>query len=674
MKDESGQRESGKGNFLFRSLNRKIQVLFAVIFILAVAGLQTGMFATLQEGIENKYTQELDQTTSLIVELVRTYVNSSVRNYLIGRAESVKGMVAFYYTQFKEGKITEDEARKRVSDLILDPVGGKVGVTGYLAGVNGKGVLAIHPRTPGADASGHEFMKKATAMKNGYLEYDWKNTGETVARAKAGGMSYFEPWDLIIWASSYKSEFFNLLDLSSLEATLLDIRIGRRGYAFVMDGKGNLLMHPTLKGKNILDDQDGKGVYYARQMIELQDGLISYSLAGENAKDKSLTRFTRYADLDLIVGAKVYYEDINGLLASALRFGIISALIALVVANILVYLLVSRLTRPITLMRKLADAVAQGDLSGRVPIQSTDEIGTMAINFNELVGAMESIITRLKTSSSELFMAVQELSVSSQEITSTSNQQAAAVKEIVSTMEDSDQLSKSIAGRIREVSAIANSTKAVVEQGDRKVSLILDKMREIRSSNDGTIRGIKTLGEKINSIWDIVNIINGIADQTKIIAFNAELEAAAAGPAGKNFQIVAAEIRRLADSTVVSTGEIKNKINEIQHSSDHLIIASEEGTTRIQEGGSISEELRNMFGDIRSSSEISAASAEKIALSISQQVTAFEQILLTLRQISEGIDNFVATTKATVKFAGSLKEMANGMQGIVQTYKVGSHG
>ena len=73
-----------------------------------------------------------------------------------------------------------------------------------------------------------------------------------------------------------------------------------------------------------------------------------------------------------------------------------------------------------------------------------------------------------------------------------------------------------------------------------------------------TISGIKMLGEKIESIWDIVNIINGIADQTKIIAFNAELEASAAGEAGKNFQIVATEIRRLADSTVSSTNEINN--------------------------------------------------------------------------------------------------------------------
>ncbi|OHD81162.1 MAG: hypothetical protein A3J97_10890 [Spirochaetes bacterium RIFOXYC1_FULL_54_7] len=668
------KRTASRGNFLSRSLNMKIQFLFAGIFIIAVSGLQFGMFINLYKGIEDKYTQELDQTTALIAEVVRTYVDSSVRNYLIGRAESVRGMVGHYHAQYLAGRLTEAEALRQVSDLILDPVGGKVGDTGYLAGVSGAGVLVIHPRTPGADASGHEFMRRATAMKDGYIEYDWQNTGETEARAKAGGMSYFAPWDLIIWASSYKNEFFNLIDLSMLEASLKDIRIGSRGYAFVMDNSGKLLIHPSLKGRNIMDDMDDRGFFYAREMLQRKDGLISYSLQGEGRGERGITRFVHFKELDLIIGAKVYYDDIYGLIRGAQLFGMLSALLALVLANLLVFLLVSRIMRPISLMRKVADAVAAGDLTGRVPIMSSDEIGAMSGNFNDLVDAMEGLLRQLKTTSADILQSVQDLSVSSQEITTTSNQQAAAVKEIVSTMEDSDQLSKSIAVRIREVSTIAKSTKDVVEQGDQKVRLILGKMQEIRSSNAGTIGGIKNLGDKIESIWEIVNIINGIADQTKIIAFNAELEAAAAGTAGKNFQIVAAEIRRLADSTVVSTSEIKNKINEIQHSSDHLIIASEEGTARIQEGGSISEELRAMFDDIRSSSEISASSAEKIAQSISQQVTAFEQILLTLKQISEGIDNFVTTTKSTVKSATSLKQLADGMRSVVETYKVGTDG
>ena len=292
----------------------------------------------------------------------------------------------------------------------------------------------------------------------------------------------------------------------------------------------------------------------------------------------------------------------------------------------------------------------------------------MSAQFNVLIGNFETILKRIRASSRTLLESVQELSVSSQEISSTSNQQAAAVKEIVSTMEDSDQLAKSIATRIHEVTKIAKRMKDVVDKGFGIIKGSLGKMDEIKTTNADTIIGIKSLSDRIENIWDIVNIINGIADQTKIIAFNAELEASSAGEAGKNFQIVASEIRRLADNTVSSTNEIRTKINEIQSSSDNLIVSSEEGTEKISEGWSLSNDLQEVFEDILTSSEISANSAEQIAHSINQQVAAFDQILQTLKQISEGIDNFVLSTKSTTGASAKLKEMADGLDGVLAAY------
>ncbi len=293
----------------------------------------------------------------------------------------------------------------------------------------------------------------------------------------------------------------------------------------------------------------------------------------------------------------------------------------------------------------------------------------------EITGAMEVIIDqtairKAMDSAGEtagvLLDSVRDLTVSSQEISSTSNEQAASVKEIVSTMEDSDQLARTIAAKIDEVTGIANTTKNVVTDGVSIIKQSFAKMNQIKASNSETIAEIRSLGDRIESIWEIVNMINNIADQTRIIAFNAELEASSAGDAGKNFQIVATEIRRLADSTVASTGEIKAKIGEIQNSSDKLIIASEEGTEKIAEGWELSDKLHKVFEEILSSSGLSAKSAEQIALSINQQVSAFEQILLTLKQISEGIDSFVVSTKATTDASEKLREMADSLHVVIE--------
>ena len=176
----------------------------------------------------------------------------------------------------------------------------------------------------------------------------------------------------------------------------------------------------------------------------------------------------------------------------------------------------------------------------------------------------------------------------------------------------------------------------------RSIKAAKVKNEQIRGQQ--TIDGIKILSEKIESIWDIVTLINNVADQAKIIAFNAELEASTAGEAGKSFRIVANEIRRLSDGIIDGTREIKEKINEIQHSSDSLILASESGTEKINAGYENARGLEAKFANIRSSAEITANSADGIAEIIRQQASASEQILIALKEISAGVENFTVAT------------------------------
>ncbi len=319
---------------------------------------------------------------------------------------------------------------------------------------------------------------------------------------------------------------------------------------------------------------------------------------------------------------------------------------------------------------------AELNLAGRQYYMSTigvpifnadgDVLATMEIMVDQT--AIRNAMDSARHTAEGLLDSVQDLTVSSQEISTTSNEQAAAVKEIVSTMEDSDQLAKSIAGKINDVTEITNDTKGVVNSGFSVLRVSLAKMQEIQQANSATLSEIKLLNNRIGSIWDIVNMINIIAAQTKIIAFNAELEASSAGEAGENFQIVASEIRRLADNIVEATDDIKMKITEIQHSSDSLIEVSEAGTVKITEGLTHSQNLQQLFEEVLSSAEISATASDRIALSIKQQVSAFEQILQTLKQISEGVDSFVVSTRSTTGAAEKMREMANSLHSVIEEY------
>ncbi len=311
-----------------------------------------------------------------------------------------------------------------------------------------------------------------------------------------------------------------------------------------------------------------------------------------------------------------------------------------------------------------------GDLTRTIPTSLTDEFEHISHLINQAMGNFRLLLEKIQTTSGTLFDSTVGLSTYAQQIHATSNDQAASVKEMVTAMEDSDRLSKQISGHIREVAEISGQTRSDAERGGAIIRDNRAKMAEIKRTNAATIDGIKTLNDQIKNIWEIVTIINTIANQTKIIAFNAELEASSAGAEGKNFEIVAGEVRRLADNTVESTEEIKGIIHQIQGASDHLILSSEQETNRIQEGWKLSQGLDALFQGILASSEESASSAARISSTIDRQVSAFEGILGTLKHVSGRIESFVESTSATNLAAESLNELAEDLNAIVERYVV----
>jgi len=294
-----------------------------------------------------------------------------------------------------------------------------------------------------------------------------------------------------------------------------------------------------------------------------------------------------------------------------------------------------------------------------VPTDFESEVSYNLYLINQIVLLFRSILNDIHEIGNTMIQPMEGLTEIAQSTASTSLEQSTGVKEILATMEDTDRQTRNIVDKIADVTTVAEGTERNVNAGFETLQSNLDKMTEITDANVSTISGIRELGEKIGSIWEIVKIINDIADQTRIIAFNAELEASSAGDSGKNFHIVANEVRRLAAGITNSVDQIKDRITEIQHSSDNLIITSESGTEKIREGLELSEKLKEKFNDIQSSSEITVESANQIKEIINQQSTAFDQIVATVRQISSGIENFSTSTSTVNNTAQKLKEAAN---------------
>lgn len=241
----------------------------------------------------------------------------------------------------------------------------------------------------------------------------------------------------------------------------------------------------------------------------------------------------------------------------------------------------------------------------------------------------------------------------------TSQNQSAAVKEIVATMQDSTQLANNIGEKIKEVTNLAEQSRDAVMSGNLALQKNVEELQNIKNTNMLTIDGIKALNTKINGIWDIISIINGVADKTKIIAFNAELEASNSGEAGKNFHVVATEIRRLSDNIIDSIKKIKEIITEIQKASDTLIQDSEKGTAQIDSGYESALSLENEFESIMHSSNITADSSHQILSNVEQLTGASEQIFITLQDIAKGIESFSQNITSIYSASENVKEIAS---------------
>ena len=189
------------------------------------------------------------------------------------------------------------------------------------------------------------------------------------------------------------------------------------------------------------------------------------------------------------------------------------------------------------------------------------------------------------------------------------------------------------------------------------------EMEDIIKDGEKNIDDIVKLGEKSQEINTVMEIINNIADQTKLIAFNAALEASSAGEAGKRFNVVAVEIRRLADNVMESTSDIAKKINEIQESINLLIMSSEKTSIEMSQGKEAQSETIGILQNILEGAKINTEASKQISISTHQQETASEQVVIALKEISEGstqnakaIDQTVDITKLLLKESAKLKK------------------
>ncbi|MCR5763633.1 MAG: hypothetical protein K6G00_09665 [Treponema sp.] len=284
-----------------------------------------------------------------------------------------------------------------------------------------------------------------------------------------------------------------------------------------------------------------------------------------------------------------------------------------------------------------------------------DEIAYNQYLANETLKRMLSILESSESIGNEISKSANTLITISNETEATAVEQSTATKEILSTMEEMKAPAKKIEDSISHITDLSDKTAQEVLEGYTALQEKLKKMEEITQLNNKLIIGIRELSSKVTSIGDIINVINAVADQTKLIAFNAELEANKVHGDEQNFRNVATEIRRLANKIMDSTHEIKNYIIQIQDARDILTHNSQNNTYQIQQGMELSRTLNQHFGNISRSANTNANASAEIKDLIGQENVSFKQVIITLKQITNGIQNFSTSTRTLTDTSSILR-------------------
>lgn len=359
----------------------------------------------------------------------------------------------------------------------------------------------------------------------------------------------------------------------------------------------------------VLDEAGQSKALYATQVLDYSDTPFAVLLVAMD-RDQYMARLRTASTQAWLIGGCL------------LLFGVVGAYVT---ARVLGWR-INSVVRGVNL-------VAGGDLSQPIRVSGKDEIAILAGAAETMRQQLHALVSQMGQNASLLQASTQLLSGSVESQAATSSEMSSSVAEITSTMEELSASSSQIAENSESVVSIANRTHTHAQQGAQVMQQMLDSMRGIQRDNQASIQEILGLGQKSQEISRVMEIINTLADQTRLIAFNAALEASSAGETGRRFGVVAAEIRRLADNVTQSTTEIESRVSEIQDAIGRLVVTSEQGVKSVEVGMSSSVQAVERLDTLVEDASHSADSARQISLATQQQKTASRQVVTALREI-----------------------------------------
>jgi len=329
--------------------------------------------------------------------------------------------------------------------------------------------------------------------------------------------------------------------------------------------------------------------------------------------------------------------QINQAASSALWVGLVSLCVAAVLIGVLSQWLVNRrLVNPITHLIRQIEQLSLGRLGQPIKSHRADELGTLARAANQLRDFLEDTFGQLKRSTGELDRASGELNTIATRMAQGSRDQFSRTDQVATAMQEMSASAVQVAQHAAEAAHAADDVDSNAQQSAAVMQQTIAAMQAMLQQINHTTEGIQRLEGDSSRIGKVLDVIQGIAEQTNLLALNAAIEAARAGEAGRGFAVVADEVRTLAQRTAESTSEIQQIINDVQTGAGEAVKAiasgqaqSENSMQQVNQAGERLQQITLAIEAVRDMNrQISTAADEQtsVAEDISRNITEITDI------------------------------------------------
>ena len=418
--------------------------------------------------------------------------------------------------------------------------------------------------------------------------------------------------------------------------------------------------------KQSSNDQPINKLDEERQLLQL---LLPFQVAGTS------TRWT----LAIVLPTSAVFADLNelqaGLTQQAEADTLGMALVGLLVAGIgmlVIWFVGYGIARPLRQMVAMLEDIAQGDgdLTRRLDVNRSDELGDIAKGFNTFLGKLQNMITQVVSS-------VQKVSDSSEHTadiairTNTGVQKQLAEIELVATaVHEMTATAQDVARNATHAAEAANHADRAANQGKQTVQHTAEAIAALAQEIGRAVSVVQTLAKDSENITAILVAIRGIAEQTNLLALNAAIEAARAGEQGRGFAVVADEVRNLAQKTQKATEEIQTMIQQLQQGTRDVVTVMEDSQSKteisVQQASQAAEALESITQAVSVINDMNT----QIASAAEEQSAVAEDINRNVTNIGQVANEVAGGADEASQASAELTQLAEQQRRLINQFKV----